>query len=56
MFTAIDRDDLVALQRVDTTPAAQRSESRPPALGESHGGVTVRNYFAKQEKMCIFAV
>lgn len=42
---------------VDTiaTPAAQRSGGRPPALGELLGGMTAKDYFAKQEKICIFA-
>lgn len=26
-----------------------------PALGESLGGLTTKDYFAKQEKICIFA-
>ena len=36
MFTAIERDDRVALQRAAATPDTQRSGGRPPALGESH--------------------
>ena len=43
-------------QRVATTPAAQRFGGRPPTLGESHGELTDKDYFAKQEKIRIFAV
>jgi len=35
MFTAIERDNRVALQRAAATPDTQRPEGRPPALGES---------------------
>ena len=36
-------------------PAAQRAGGRPPALGEPPEGLTPKDYFAKQEKICIFA-
>lgn len=50
----IVRKDRTAIQGAAATPAAQRPGSRPPALGESLGGLTAKDYFAKQEKICIF--
>lgn len=47
MVAAIDRDDRVALQRAATMPAAQRPGGRPPALGESPGGLTAKDCFAE---------
>ena len=47
MFTAIERDDRVALQRAAATPDTQRSGGRPPTLGEPSGGLTTKDYFAK---------
>ena len=45
--------DRTALQRTAAAPAAQRLGSCPPALGELPGGLTVKDYFAKQEKIRI---
>ena len=47
MFTAIDRDDRVALQGVAKTPDTQRSGDCTKVLGESPGGLTAKDYFAK---------
>ena len=44
--------DRTALQRVAATPVAQRHGSRTAALGELYGGLTAKDYFAKQEKIC----
>ena len=44
---AINRDDRVTLQRVAATPDTQRSGGRPPALGESPGGLTAKDCFAE---------
>ncbi len=51
----IDQNDETAIQGVATAPAAQRPGSRPPTLGESPGRLTAIDYFAKQEKIRIFA-
>ena len=39
--------DRVALQGAAATPDTQRPRGRPPALGESPGGLTAKDYFAK---------
>ena len=51
----IDQNDETAIQGVAATPVAQRLGGRTPALGELPGGLTAKDYFAKQEKICIFA-
>lgn len=51
----IDQNDETAIQGVAATPVAQRLGGRTPALGELPGGLTVKDYFAKQEKIRIFA-
>ena len=43
----IVRNDRTAIQGVAAAPVAQRPGSRPPALGELHGGLTAKEYFAK---------
>ena len=39
--------DESSIQEVATTPVAQRPGGRPPTLGESPGGLTFKDYFAK---------
>ena len=51
----IVRKDGTAIQGAAATPVAQRPGSRSPAMGELSGGLTAKDYFAKQEKICIFA-
>lgn len=45
MFTAIDRDDRVALQGAAATPDTQRPGGHPPALGESHNNYNEKPVF-----------
>ena len=52
----IVRNDRTAIQGVAATPAVQRPGGRPNALGELYGGLTAKEYFAKQEKIRIFAL
>lgn len=47
--------DRAALEGVAATSAAQRPGGCPPALGELYRGLTTKDYFAKQEKIRIFA-